>query len=172
MESKQTFNYEHVFNFEEKESKSQDLVKAHGDLDEVIAERKIEMDGFNQRQKEINKTIFTLCNELREGKTKINGECVVKYNEDLTHIYVFHPDTGAVIFDRDLDLAERAEVRQAWEEIEKKKAKGKKTRAYVPPFLLPPIEETPKQQAAIEAPADVIDTEVVEPEQKENNDEE
>lgn len=145
MESKQYHNYEHIFNFDEEKAKSQELVRAHGDLAETNAERKIEMDRFNQRSKEIVKNIDRLCNELREGKEQRNGECVVKYSPDLSHVYVFHPDTGSVIFDRDLDLAEQAEVKEVWDIMQKKAKKGKKAKPYIPPFLLLPAEEPKKE---------------------------
>lgn len=150
MESKQYHNYEHVFNFDEEKAKSQELVRAHGDLAETNAERKIEMDRFNQRSKEIVKNIDRLCNELREGKEQRNGECVVKYSADLTHVYVLHPDTGSVIFDRDLDMVEQSEVKDAWDAMQKKAKKGKKAKPYVPPFLLPPAPEPKKETTVVE----------------------
>ncbi|MDR3113402.1 MAG: hypothetical protein LBU09_03410 [Endomicrobium sp.] len=160
MESKQQYSYEHVFNFEEEKAKSQELVKSHGELDAANREKEIMVAKFRQRLKEIEKNINRLCNELREGKERRRDDCVVKYNEDLTHIYVLHPDTGSVIFDRDLDFAEQADVKDAWDEVQKKVAKGKKAKPYIPPFLLPPAEEgqvkTEQKPAELPAPENVM----------------
>jgi hypothetical protein len=122
MEVKTWFNCEHVFTPLEREEKSTELVKSHQELNTVLAKRKIDMDRYGQRQKEINKNINDICLALTEGKETKSVECVVRFNEDLTHKYVVHPENGEVVYDAPLDIAEQAEIKDAWEEVQKKAA--------------------------------------------------
>lgn len=161
MESKQYHPYDHTFDMSERNAKGDELVQTLKDIDNVKFEKSAEAKKYDQQIKDLSKEAYELRTKLAEGKEKRNAECVVKYNADLTHVYVFHPDTGEVIYDRDLDFAEQADVKDAWDAMQKKAAKGKKTRPYVPGFLALPAVSENNECENKENDESVVDTEAV-----------